>query len=68
MRNLTLKIYFKGSPSPWTYYNVTDLVTEGGLLRILRSTNENEWFPLTEIFRIVQMPQENSSNPPPDKL
>jgi hypothetical protein len=61
MRKLTLKIYFKSSPNPWTYENVTNLTTEGDLLRITQNDKENEWFPLMEVFRIVELDRQEIS-------
>ena len=55
MRTLTLKIYFLDAPHPWTFDNVTNMTTEGGLLRITQNNKENQWFPLCEIFRIVEL-------------
>jgi hypothetical protein len=55
MRTFTLKIYLKSSPNPWTFQSVTNLTTEGGLIRITQKNKENQWFPLCEIFRIVEL-------------
>jgi len=54
MRVITIKIYFHSGPHPWTFANVTNLTTEGGLLRITQDSKSNQWFPLVEIFRIVE--------------
>lgn len=55
MRKLVLKVYFKDSPHPWTFEEVTNMTCEGGLLRITQSNTQNQWFPLCSIFRIVEL-------------
>lgn len=55
MRIVTIQVYFKDSPTPWTFQGVTNLITEGGLLRITQGIEENQWFPLCGIFRVKEL-------------
>lgn len=61
MKVLTLKIYCKSSPHPWILENVTNMATEGGLVRFTQNNSEDQWFPLCEIFRIVQIKREDKT-------
>jgi len=53
VRKLNITVYMKDSPHPWTYDEVTNLCTEGGLLRIVHH-DKNEWLPMCNVFRIVE--------------
>jgi hypothetical protein len=54
---MKLKVYFHDSPNTREFDNVTNLTTEGGLVRITQ--NEQDcWIPLVGIFLI-----KNSLNP-----
>ena len=54
MRLYTLKFYFKDSPHPWTFKEVSNFSTEGGLVRLVQS-KKSQWFPLCNIFRIQEV-------------
>lgn len=55
VRVVKLKVYFKSSSTPWTFEGVTNMTTEGGLLRLTQNMRENSWFPLCDVFRIVEL-------------
>lgn len=52
---MKLKIYVKSSRNAWIFENVTNMTTEGSLLRITQNGTTNEWFPLCEVFRIIEL-------------
>jgi hypothetical protein len=55
VRTISIQVYFKDSPTPWVFDNVTNITTEGGLLRVTQGPGQNQWFPLTNVFRIKEL-------------
>lgn len=55
---MRLQIYFHDSPSDWIFDSVLNMCTEGNLLRLTFGNNKenpNQWFPLSNVFRIVEL-------------
>jgi hypothetical protein len=57
-KRLKLEITFKDSPTPAYYHEVTNICTEGGLLRIIMNETYSQWFPLVNVFRIKEIKEE----------
>lgn len=53
-RRMDLTIYFRENPVPLQIKNVRNMLTEGGLLRIITADDEVQWWPLSAIFNIRQ--------------
>lgn len=53
-RRMDLTIYFRENPVPLQIKNVRNMLTEGGLLRIITADEEVQWWPLSAIFNIRQ--------------
>lgn len=53
-RQYKIKIYVDDSPTPLFYDNVSNLFTEGGLLRIIVN-GKSQWFPLIKVVRIEEI-------------
>lgn len=51
---MKLKIYMKSSRVA-VEYEVKNFFTEGNLLRLIKVDGTNEWFPLCEVYRIIQL-------------
>jgi hypothetical protein len=61
MRIYTLRIIFKDSPNPWTLENVSNMTTEGPLLRITQGPKLNTWFPLCNVFSVTEVSREDKT-------
>lgn len=54
-RTYNLKMYYKDSPVPEYLEKICDIITEGGLLRLVRENDGSIWIPLTNIYTIEEM-------------
>jgi len=54
---VNLEILFRDSPMPVFHYEVKTFTTEGGLLRLLLSDRTSVWYPLCNVFRLKEMPE-----------
>ncbi len=51
---MNITIYVRSGPIQIIFNDIKCLTTEGNLVRIVDHEGKSTWFPITEVFKIVQ--------------